>query len=370
MNTKEPKRLPYGNANFQSIRTENNYVYIDKTRFIELLEKESNKNKIFIRPRRFGKSLFLSTLMYYYDINYAEEFEQLFGDLYIGQHPTPRKNSYAVMAFNFSGIDTVSVDGFRNSFCENIRHTVCRFLGEHENIFPKSDQIIDQINDRKYPALAALDWSFRIAQLAKIKIFVIIDEYDHFANDLIAMGSVLGEDFYKKVITANGLVRDFYEKLKTATDNGIVDQTFITGISPVMLDDLTSGYNIVTNYTLDLQYNDMLGFTDEEVKVLMDAVGIEASQIDIDMEYYYNGYRFNAEGENKVYNSSMILYFFDQILKTGKSPKDLIDPNLSIDPSRLKRLAKNEKNRNILIQIIKDGGIVSRILEKFSIDRL
>ncbi|MDR0337382.1 MAG: ATP-binding protein, partial [Planctomycetaceae bacterium] len=168
----------------------------------------------------------------------------------------------------------------------------------------------------------------------------------------------------------NGLVRDFYEKLKIATDQGIVDRTFITGISPVMLDDLTSGYNIATNYTLKPRYNDMLGFTQEEVRELMAAAGIEASQIDIDMEYYYNGYRFNAENGNKVYNSSMILYFLEQILENNKPPTNLIDPNLSIDPGRLKRLVKNEHNRNILIQIIKDGGIVSRILEKFSIDRL
>jgi hypothetical protein len=114
----------------------------------------------------------------------------------------------------------------------------------------------------------------------------------------------------------------------------------------------------------------MLGFTREEVGMLMNAAGIEEHQIDVDMEYYYNGYRFSEEAISKVYNSSMILYFFDQLLKTGKSPKHLIDPNLSIDPGRLKRLVKNEHNRNILIQIIKDGGIVSRILEKFSIDRL
>ncbi|MDR2115227.1 MAG: ATP-binding protein [Planctomycetaceae bacterium] len=370
MNTKVSKRLPYGNADFQSIRTENNYVYVDKTHFIALLEKESNKNKIFIRPRRFGKSLFLSTLKYYYDVSYANEFEQLFGDLYIGQNPTPRKNSYAVMAFNFSGINTNSTEDFQNSFFENVRHTVCRFLGNHKNIFPKTDQIIDQINNREYPAFAALDWAFRIAESAEIKIFVIIDEYDHFANDLIAIGSVLGEDFYKKMITANGLVRDFYEKLKIATDNGIVDQTFITGISPVMLDDLTSGYNIATNYTLKQRYNEMLGFTRNEVKILMAAVGIEASQIDVDMEYYYNGYLFNEEAVQKVYNSSMILYFFEQILENSKSPANLIDPNLSIDLGRLKRFAYNDNSRNILIQIIKDGNIVSPILEKFSIDRL
>ncbi|MDR1270000.1 MAG: ATP-binding protein [Planctomycetaceae bacterium] len=372
MNKRTSKQLPYGNANFKSIRTENNYAYVDKTHFIEALERESNSSQIFIRPRRFGKSLFLSTLVYYYDVNYADEFAQLFGDLYIGQHATPRKNSYAVMEFDFSGVDTTNAESFRNSFFNNVRHTVCRFWDHYKNIFPNAIQIIDQINRLEQPNFSILDWSFRVAESAGIKIFVIIDEYDHFANDLIAMGTIMGNDFYKKMITANGLVRDFYEKLKIVSKYGIVDRTFITGISPVMLDDLTSGYNIADNLTLDLQYNEMLGFTPKEVEWLMDAAGIDADHVSIDMEYYYNGYQFNAEGENKVYNSTMILYFFRQLLKTsqGKIPVNLIDPNLSMDPSRLKRLIQNEDNRNTLIKIIKDGGIVSNVLEKFSIDQL
>jgi hypothetical protein len=308
-------------------------------------------------------------LSYYYDINYAEEFEQLFGDLYIGQNPTPRKNSYAVIGFNFSSINTTSVDSFCDSFYENIKFSVRQFLQRHKNLFPSAKQFIKKI-DKEKTTLSILNTALSIADEAKIKIFVIIDEYDHFANDLIAMGSVFGEEFYKKVVTANGLVRDFYEKLKTASDSGIIDQTFITGISPVMLEDLTSGYNIAANYSLKKRYNEMLGFTSEEVSVIMDAVGIAAEQIDVDMEHYYNGYLFNEKAKNKVYNSSMILYFFKQILEDEELPMDIVDPNLSIDPQRLRRLIQNESNRNTLIQIIKDGNIVSKILEKFSIDRL
>ncbi|MDR2756474.1 MAG: ATP-binding protein [Planctomycetaceae bacterium] len=365
------KQLPYGNADFQNIRM-NNFVYVDKTCFIETLEQESSSSQLFIRPRRFGKSLFLSTLAYYYDINYADEFEQLFGGLYIGQHLTPRKNSYAVMEFDFSGIDTTNAEGFRNSFFDNIRHTVCRFLNNHKEIFPNALQVIDQINQQEHTTLSILDWSFRVAESEKIKIFVIVDEYDHFANDLIAMGTTVDDDFYKKMITANGLVRDFYEKLKVASKYGIVDRTFITGISPVMLDDLTSGYNIVDNLTLELQYNEMLGFTREEVNWLMDAAGIDAGLINVDMEYYYNGYLFNGYAVNKVYNPSMILYLFRQQLKIGKDkiPVNLIDPNLNMDPSRLKRLIKNDCSREVIIEIIKEGSIVSNILERFSIDRL
>ncbi|MDR2762496.1 MAG: ATP-binding protein [Planctomycetaceae bacterium] len=370
MNIKEPKKLPYGNADFKSVRTEKNYAYVDKTRFIESLENEGDKNKIFIRPRRFGKSLFLSMLEHYYDINSADEFKKLFGNLYIGQNPTPLKNSYAVMTFNFSSIDTSNVDNFRNSFLGNICNSICRFLDAHKNIFSNANDAVNQIDNKELSAFDALDRTFRMAESAKIKIFVIIDEYDHFANDLIAMGSILGDDFYKSVVTANGLVRDFYEKIKVMSDSGIIAQTFITGISPVLLDDLTSGYNIAVNYSLNKQYNEMLGFTRNEVNKLMDEVGIKKDEIKVDMEYYYNGYLFHEEAENKVYNSTMILYFLKQILENNNLPKNLIDPNLSIDPKRLKRLVRNARSRDILLQIIKDGSIVSRVLEKFPLDYL
>ncbi|MDR0611215.1 MAG: ATP-binding protein [Planctomycetaceae bacterium] len=370
MNTKKPKQLPYGNADFRSIRTSNNYVYVDKTRFIAALEQESNKNQIFIRPRRFGKSLFLSTLTYYYDINYTGEFERLFGDLYIGQHPTPQKNSYAVMNFDFSGLNTNSgADEFIFSFCDKVRNSVRLFLDDHKNIFPKTKEMIRKINT-EHPNLGVLDWAFSVAKSANIQVFVIIDEYDHFANDFIAMGTVKGNDFYKKMVNANGVVRDFYERIKTATTFSVVNRTFMTGISPIMLDDLTSGFNIVSNLTLKLQYNEMLGFTSREVETLMTEIGIDADKINVDMEHYYNGYRFNEEGENTVYHSSMMLYFFEQILENNKPPKNFIDPNLSMDSSRLKRLIQNDSNREILVKIIKEGSIVSKVLEKFSIDQL
>ncbi|MDR1924537.1 MAG: ATP-binding protein [Planctomycetaceae bacterium] len=361
-------RLPYGCSDFRRIRTEN-FVYIDKTRFIELLELESNASQFFIRPRKFGKSLFFTTLKYYYDIKYADQFEQLFGDLYIGQHPTPEKNSYAVMEFDFSGIDTTDGNRFRFSFADSISYTVRRFLREHKNLFPESQQFIDQI-DAGQPDIAFLNMAFGAADTAGIKIFVIIDEYDHFANDLIAMGNLMGEDFYKQAVAANGLVRDFYERLKAATKSSTVNRTFITGVSPVMLDDLTSGYNIPNNLTLKLKYNEMMGFTQQEVEELIVKTGVDPKLITIDMEHYYNGYMFHKDAENRVYNPSMMLYFFQELLDEGKPPENLIDPNLGTDYSRLKRLVKSKRNRDDLIQIAKDGGIDSQLLPKFSIDRL
>jgi hypothetical protein len=368
MNQTKFKRLPYGTSDFRSMRTEN-YAYVDKTRFIEMLELESNKSHFFIRPRKFGKSLFFSMLSYYYDINCAEQFDQLFGDLYIGQHPTPERNNYAILEFDFSGIDTTNEERFVISFSNKVQNAVYFFFNRYANIFKEAETFIRQIDEEK-PGIRSLNKAFSAADVSNVKIFVIIDEYDHFANDLIAMGEARGKNFYKMMVAANGLVRDFYENLKIATKSSVVNRTFITGISPVMLDDLTSGYNIGENLTLKRKYNEMMGFTHEEVLALMENTGVDTSLINVDMELYYNGYLFHKNGQNRVYNPSMMLYFFNQILEEGEQPENIIDPNLKTDYGRLRRLTQNEHNRDVLIQIVKDGGIVSAILEKFSIDRL
>jgi hypothetical protein len=172
------------------------------------------------------------------------------------------------------------------------------------------------------------------------------------------------------MVRANGMVRDFYETLKIGTSD-VLDRIFITGISPVMLDDLTSGFNIAVNLTIEQKYNEMLGFTQEEVDALMTETGVAPSQIDVDMSLYYNGYLFHSEGENRLYNPSMVLYFFDRILRDGKTTmNNIIDPNLKTDYGRLKRLIQNDKSRNALIEIAKNNDIVATIIEKFSIDAL
>jgi hypothetical protein len=308
--------------------------------------------------------------MNYYDINRKDEFELLFGNLYIGKHPTPEKNSYAIMEFDFSGLNTSDEKKFEISFSNKVQQSVLLFLERYQHIIPKAEYLIQQIGEQKYSDIGVLGIAFNAALLEKIKIYVIIDEYDHFANDLITMGTRAGENFYNKMVTANGLVRDFYERIKEATKSSVVYRTFITGISPVMLDDLTSGYNIAEILTLKSKYNEMLGFTQSEVEALMIETGVDPALISVDMEAYYNGYRFHVDSKNTVYNPAMVLYFFKQILEEGKPPKKIIDLNLRTDSNRLKRLAQNGKNRETLLKIMKEGSVVSQILEKFSIDML
>ena len=352
------KKVPYGQSNFADM-IESGYAYADKTRYIELLENENNRYQFFIRPRRFGKSLFLSILENYYDINRKEKFESLFGEFYIGKNPTPEQGTYAVLRFDFSILDTENHDSFRKSFSEAVQERVINFLEEYKSIFPNTERAMEK--DLGVNALAV---ACTAAQSAGVPIFVIIDEYDNFANDLIAMGKD-----YKDEVQAGGLVRTFYKSLKAATSS-VIKRIFITGISPMMINDLTSGFNIATDYSLFPKYNEMFGLTKEEVERLMQKMGVDKSLIKIDMEAYYNGYMFHKNGKSRVYNPQMILYLFNQILQLGELPDQIVDANLRTDYARLRRLAENESNMKLLLQITNDGGIYGNIIEKFSLDNL
>jgi len=353
-----PKKLPYGQSDFVKIMGKN-YVYVDKTRYIELLENENNTYQFLLRPRRFGKSLFLSVLDHYYNLNAQNKFEALFGGLYIGRNPTAERGMYAVLKFNFSGLDTETPETFRKSFSGAVQERVIGFLEAYKSIFPDTERAMKQDL-----GIGALGVAFTAAQNADIPIFVIIDEYDHFANNLIAMGKA-----YKDEVKAGGLVRSFFESLKIATDS-VVKRIFITGVSPMMLNDLTSGFNIATDYTLFPKYNEMFGFTRDDVELIMAEAGINRDLIKVDMEAYYNGYAFSEYAGNKVYNSQMILYLFNMVMQLGEQPKQIVDTNLKTDYGRLRRLADGEGNRQKLLQIILNGKIAVSIKEKFSVDDL
>jgi len=356
------KKVPYGQSNFADM-IESGYAYADKTRYIELLENENNRYQFFIRPRRFGKSLFLSILENYYDVNRKEKFESLFGEFYIGKNPTPEQGTYAILKFNFSGLNTDSHGEFKKSFLDRIQECVIAFLKSYVNIVPDVKKDIENITEKSF-GLNALNVAYRTAADAGIPIFVIVDEYDHFANNLIALGKT-----YKDEVKAGGIVRSFYENLKAGTDS-VVRRIFITGISPMMINDLTSGFNMATDYSLFPKYNEMFGLTKEEVEQIMQKMGVDKRLMKIDMEAYYNGYMFHEDGKSRVYNPQMILYLFNQILQLGRQPKEVVDTNLQTDYARLRRLAENENNRELLLRITTDGGVYGNIIEKFSIDNL
>jgi hypothetical protein len=361
-------KLPYGISNFQSLRDQG-YLYVDKTPYIERLERLSSKYLFFIRPRRFGKSLFLSMLANYYDVNRRGEFESLFGDLYIGKHPTALRNSYLVLELDFSGLNTDDKAALENSFKRSVLQSILTFLDKYQDLFLEPfpyGLLTDPLPDVKTLLMAVIG----VVQKANKPIYLIIDEYDHFANDMIAMGE---SDLYKGIVRASGFVRDFYETIKIGTKT-VIDRIFITGISPIMLDDLTSGFNISENLTTNPLLNEMLGFTGGEVEKMIALLdkdkAIDRAVLMDELRKNYNGYLFNRNVDTRVYNADMILYFFNQWQMLGHFPEQLIDENVKTDYGRLQRLAVNEQNRSQLEEIIKNETVTTNLVSKFSFDRM
>ena len=359
LETKSIKKLPYGQSNFEEL-IRRNYAYVDKTRYIEMLENENNTYQFFIRPRRFGKSLFLSVLENYYGIGKPDD---IFDNLYIGKNPTPEKNKYAILKVNFSNLDTTNYEDFKKSFIHKVQEAVFSYFNRYSSYFQNVQEIIHNIYNTK-PGLGILNILYNFSEKAGLPLFVIIDEYDHFANNLIAMGKS-----YMDEIRAGSIVRSFFEILKTGT-NSIVKRIFITGINPMMLNDLTSGFNIATDYSIFPRYNEMMGFTSDEVEWLIQETGVDKTLINVDMEKYYNGYLFNDESINTVYNPQMVMFLFNQIEQLGKQPKQIIDGNLQTDYNRIKKLAESPNNRDKLFKIANEGGVYSNIIEKFSIEQI
>ncbi|OFI05004.1 putative AAA-ATPase [Clostridium acetireducens DSM 10703] len=354
------KRIPYGISNFQVLR-EKNYIYVDKTSYIEILDRYA-PYQFFIRPRRFGKSLFISTLENYYDINKKDKFEELFGDLYIGKNPTEEKNKFLVWKISFAGIDAGhGEEELRKSFNTKVTFSVKNFIDKYSNFF-----IDEKLSEDYIKAEAAVEYILHLSRKIKIPVFVLIDEYDNFANELITGGK---QNTYESILHGEGFVKVFYKALKDATMDNF-NRIFMTGVSPIMLDDLTSGFNITRNYTLDENLNAMMGFTREELSWVMDEVNIKDTElrkkICNDMTIYYNGYRFN-ENSKSVFNPDMSMYFLDNYLLYNRYPKEMIDNNVKTDYGRVNQLAYNFNDKEALEEIMTKGETSTMLVDRFNI---
>ena len=353
------KKLPYGISNYEEL-IRDNYYYVDKTKYIEMLENLAEKRIMLLRPRKFGKTLFTSTLENYYDILKKDKFEELYKDTYIGKHPTNLKNSYHILRFNFSGIDTSTVEttinGFKREVASSIKLFVERYgLDFYVNTEDEAENILDNL-------IKAF-----LVQRANDKIYVIIDEYDHFANELLGFYPAQ----FKDLVSKNGKVRKWYEILKKGTET-VIDRIFITGVSPITLDSLTSGFNICSDKTQNAKLNEMLGFTGIELQELMDKQEItKEMQLELlpIMKEYYDGYKFSLEGKERIYNSNMCLYFLNSYLESKEFPRNLVDVNIASDYSKIGKmldLCKGEKRAEIIEKTVSGEGILSEITQKFN----
>ena len=353
------KKLPYGISNYEEL-IEDGYYYVDKTMYIEKLENLAEKRILFLRPRKFGKTLFTSMLENYYDVKKANKFEELYGETYIGKHPTKLKNSYNILKFNFSGIDTTdeetTMKGFKSKVIASIKLFVERYgLDFYINAEDEAENILDNL-------IKAF-----IIQKNNEKIYVIIDEYDHFANELLGFNT----NQFKNLVSKNGKVRKWYEILKEGTES-VVDRIFITGVAPITLDSLTSGFNISSDKTQDREFNEMMGFTEKELEKLMQEQNIvkeKQEELLPIMRENYDGYKFSMHGKERIYNSNMCLYFLNNYVRFNEIPDQLIDVNIASDYSKLGKmldLCKGEEREKVIEKTVSGEGIVSEIRQKFN----
>ena len=352
-------KMPYGISNFEELIKED-YYYVDKTKYIEKLENLPEKRIMFLRPRKFGKTLFTSVLENYYDKNKTDEFEKLYKNTYIGKNPTKLRNSYSILRFNFSGINTENEETTMIGFKEKVIISITGFINAYGlDFYINENQTVEGIT-------GSLIEAFKI-QKPKEKIYVIIDEYDHFANELLGFHP----EHFKSLVSKNGRVRKWYDVLKEGTET-IVDRIFITGVAPITLDSLTSGFNISKDITQDIRFNDMMGFTQSELIEILNNQEISAEEqekILPIMKENYDGYKFSLKAENQIYNSNMCLYLLSEYTWSRTIPDELVDMNIASDYNKIGKmldLCKGENRLEILQKTVQGDPIISKIVKKFN----
>ena len=335
------KKIPYAVSNYEELQEEN-YYFVDKTKYLEKLE--NYKAPVFLRPRRFGKTLWCSIQECYYDVNRRNRFNELFGDTYIGKNPTDERNKYFVFRFNFS---TIQVSEDRSEIEYNFNFITGAafgaFVDYYQNYLKDFSYNKDDIFINK---LAGLLYYIRERNLPQL--YIIIDEYDNFTNQLITSNN---DVLYKTSTSDNSFLKTFFKKLKEGTESKTIRRVFLTGVLPITIDDLSSGFNIAEILTLQKPFYSMLGFTQKEVdkylKMIIDNYGFSDDLIKPVsglLKNYYNGYQFGEDTET-LYNSTIITYFFKQfIIGEGEIPRSFIDTNLKTDISWIRRLTQKETN--------------------------
>lgn len=362
------KRIPYGMMNFAVIRRDDCY-YVDKTRFIPMIE-EADKFFFFIRPRRFGKSLTINMLQHYYDILAKDKFDTLFGDLYIGKYPTPDRNSYLVLYLNFSGI-VGELHNYRKGLDAHCQTMFDYFCDIYADYLPQG---IKEELDKKEGAVEQIEYLFTECNKTNQRIYLFIDEYDHFTNAILSDIESLHR--YTDETHGEGYLRAFFNKIKAGTYSSI-ERCFITGVSPVTMDDLTSGFNIGTNYSLTPEFNEMIGFTEEEVRQMLTYYSTTSpfnhsvDELIEMMKPWYDNYCFAEEcyGETTMYNSNMVLYFVKNYIQRGKAPRDMVEDNIRIDYEKLRMLIRKDKefahDASIIQTLVSEGYVTGELKKGF-----
>jgi len=360
------KRIPYGVNDFVDVITRNQY-YVDKTMYIPKLEEEAD-NLFFIRPRRFGKSTFISMLHAYYDSKNKDKFQSLFGNLWIGKHPTPDQGKYQVLHLDFSKIGG-NIKTLAESFNNYCSIRLNSFIEKYKDAY--RSEAVQEIK-KASSAIDKLNMIDAEAQNDGLNLFLIVDEYDNFTNDVLNQH---GENVYWAITHAEGFYRGIFKIFK-----GMFKRIFMTGVSPVTLDDLTSGFNVGWHISTKPAFNQMLGFSTEDVREMFEyfkSVGKIRSDCDIEsviaeMKPWYDNYCFSEDAlqtQSKVFNCDMVLYYLKNYAERGESPKEMLDPNTKTDYRKMKKLLQLDKldgnRKGIIYEIAEKGEIISNLETTF-----
>lgn len=360
------KLVPYGVADFAKV-IEQNLYYVDKTMFIPELEKQP-RNLFFIRPRRFGKSIFLSMLYSYYDCTQSHKFQSLFGNLWIGQHPTPLQGKYQVLFLDFSQI-TGNIDKLETKFNSYLSINLDAFVRQYSEYYQaEMEEILAQEDFEE-----KMELIFKAAKAHQYHLYLIIDEYDNFTNVIL---NERGENVYHAITHADGFYRDVFKKFK-----GNFERIFMMGVSPVTLDDVTSGFNIGWNISIKPEFDEMLGFSTTDVVEMFTyykehgsiPVDSDIDAIVNDMKPWYDNYCFAEEAlkkKTRMFNCDMVLYYLRNYMDNGCSPRQMIDPNTRTDYGKMKKLLQFDKldgeRKGIIRKIAEEEQIVTQLYESFS----
>ncbi len=371
MQQNQIKEIPYGVSDFDIVRRDNMY-YVDKTMYLPQLESQA-RYLFFVRPRRFGKSVFISMLHVYYDISRADKFQEMFGDLWIGQHPTPLQGKFMVLYLDFSqvGGTIAQLEENFNRYCKVRLDT---FVDTYRRYY--SEDFVKKVlaaDDATYKLLLINNESKKLG----LSTYLIIDEYDNFTNTVL---NEQGESVYWAITHAEGFYRDIFKKFK-----GTFERIFITGVSPVTLDDVTSGFNIGWHITTKAEFNQMLGFSTEEVRNIFTYYrdhGFIRPDTDVeaiieDMKPWYDNYCFAKNAlhtQSKVFNCDMVLYYLRNYMNTGEAPKQMIDPNTKTDYNKMRKLIQLDKldgdRKGVIKTIAETGDITTHLEETFPANKI
>ena len=362
----EIKQVPYGVSDFVMVR-ERNLYYVDKTMFLSLLEQQPD-TVFYIRPRRFGKSLFISMMRAYYDKAMAANFDSLFGGLWVHEHPTPLRGRYQMLYLDFSQVGG-DIDRLSERFNDYCSLMLDDFMHSYRDEYP--DETVKAFFETRQMA-DKLDLIRNSAVRLRIPLYLIIDEYDNFTNIVLNEN---GEEVYHAITHASGFYRDVFKKFK-----GMFERIFMTGVSPVTLDDLTSGFNIGWHLSMNPKFDKMLGFSTEDVRSMLlyyKEAGMLPSESDVEamiaeMKPWYDNYCFAKEclkQEERVFNCDMVLYYLRQYMDSGHSPERMVDPNTKTDYNKLKKLLRLDRldgdRRGVIRRIAEEGQLIAGVEESF-----